>query len=64
MDLTPISKAIAGGLVTLLVGECAKYLFQPSAEQVTALGVLVTGVVSYLFGHIVVYLAPKNKETK
>lgn len=62
MDLATISKAIAAGLTAALVGVLARYGFQPKAETVTAAGVIVTALVSYLVGHIVVYLAPKNKE--
>lgn len=61
MDLSTISKAIAGGLVGLLVALGARYGFQPSAPTVTALGVVVTAVVGYVVGHLVVFFAPKNK---
>lgn len=64
MDLSPVSKAVAGGLVTALVAEFAHYGFQPSATTVTALGVVVTAVVAYIIGHVAVYFAPKNKEVK
>lgn len=60
-DLSTISKAIAGGLVALVVGEAARYGFHPQAETVTAAGVVITAVVSYVVGHLVVFLAPKNK---
>lgn len=60
-DLSPISKAIAGGLVAAIVGIAARYGFHPQAETVTAVGVIVTAVVSYVVGHVVVFLAPKNK---
>jgi hypothetical protein len=62
MDLPAISKAIAGGLVTALAAELARYGFHPSAETITATGVIVTALVSYAVGHIAVYFAPKNKE--
>jgi len=61
MNLSAISKAIAGGLVAVLVGEAARYGFQPSNEVVTAVGVIVTALVSYVVGHAAVYFAPKNK---
>lgn len=61
MDLSNISKAIAGGLVAVLVGEAARYGFHPSNEVVTAVGVVVTALVSYAVGHVVVYFAPRNK---
>lgn len=63
-DLSPISKAIAGGLVTALVAEAARYGFHPQATTVTALGVLVTALISYAVGHVGVFLAPKNKKSK
>lgn len=64
MDLSTISsisKAIAGGIVGLVVAEAARYGFQPDAPTVTALSVLVTGLVGYVVGHVAVYFAPKNK---
>lgn len=61
MDLSAISKAIAGGLIAVVVGEAARFGFHPQAETITALGVLVTAVVSYVVGHAAVYFAPKNK---
>jgi len=64
MDLSTVSKAIAGGLGTLVVAELAKYGFHPDEVVVNALGVLETAVVSYVVGHTVVYFAPRNKEGK
>lgn len=61
-DTSTISKAIAGGIVAALVALLARYGFQAQAETITAAGVLVTVLVSYVVGHIAVYLAPKNKE--
>jgi len=61
MNLSAISKAIAGGLVGLIVAEAARYGFHAGAEVITALGVIVTGVVGYVVGHVAVYLAPANK---
>lgn len=63
MDLSVVSKAIAGGLVAALVGVLARYGFHPNTETVTAGGVIVTALISYVVGHVVVYLAPKNKGT-
>lgn len=60
-DVSTISKAIAGGLTAALVALLARYGFQAHPEQITALGVLVTAVVGYALGHLVTYLAPKNK---
>lgn len=64
MDLATVSKAIAGGLISALVAVAAHYGWQPHAETVTALGVLVTALVGYVVGHVAVYLAPKNKEVR
>jgi hypothetical protein len=61
MDLSPLYKAIAGGAVTAVVAELAHFGFQPNASTVTALGVIVTAVVGYVIGHVVVYFAPRNK---
>lgn len=61
LDLASISKAIAGGLVGLLVALAARYGWQPDAPTVTAVGVIVTALVGYLVGHVVTYIAPANK---
>lgn len=63
-DVAPISKAIAGGIVTAIVAEAARYGFQAAPEVVTAVGVILTAGVGYVVGHLVVYLAPANKPTK
>jgi len=60
-DLSPISKAIAGGLVAALVALAARYGFHLGPPYTDAIGVLVTGGVGYLVGHIAVWLAPANK---
>jgi len=59
--LQSISKAIAGGIVTTLIGLAARYGFHPTNEVITASGVVVTALVSYVAGHLVVYFAPRNK---
>lgn len=61
MNLSAITKAIAGGLVGLAVAEAAHFGWQPSGATVDAVGVIVTGVVGYLVGHLAVYFAPANK---
>jgi hypothetical protein len=61
LDVASMSKAIAGGLVSLLIAELARFGFNPDGDTLTAIGVIVTGVVAYLVGHLVVYLAPANK---
>lgn len=60
MELTPFDKAIAGGIVTALVGEAARFGFHPQATTVTAAGVIVTAVVGYVLGHAAVYFK-RNK---
>lgn len=62
-DLSEISKAVAGGLVTALIALLARYGFQPSAVTVNAVGVIFTALISYAIGHIAVYFAPANKRT-
>lgn len=59
--LSEISKAIAGGVVGLIVALAARYGFQADAQTASALSVVVTGLVGYLVGHVAVYLAPANK---
>ena len=61
MDLSTISKAIAGGTVSAVVALGARYGFHASPEVLDALSVLVTAVAGYVVGHVVVYLAPANK---
>lgn len=61
MDLASISKAIAGGVIAALVAEAARFGFHPHPETVSAVSVVVTAVVAYIAGHVVVYFAPKNK---
>lgn len=61
MDLSTISKAIAGGLVGVLVAEAARYGFQASPVIVDAVSVLITGLVGYVVGHAIVWVAPANK---
>lgn len=56
-----VSKAIAGGIVGLIIAEAARFGFQPNAAAASALSVLVTALVGYVVGHLVVYFAPANK---
>jgi hypothetical protein len=44
MDLSNVSKAIAGGLAAALVGVLARYGFRPGPEYVSAMGVIITGL--------------------
>lgn len=61
IDLATMVKAIAGGIVGLVIAEAARFGFKADGPTVTALGVIVTGLVGYIVGHVVVYFAPKNK---
>lgn len=63
-DLTTITKAIAGGIVGAIVAIAARYGFHANAPTVSALGVIVTALVGYVAGHVIVYLAPANKLKK
>lgn len=60
MEVTNFDKAIAGGIVSAVVALLARYGVGASAQTVTALGVVVTAVVSYGVGHVAVYFS-KNK---
>ena len=57
MNLQTVSKAIAGAVVTALVGYLAKHNILIGADSVDAINVLLAGGLGFLF----VYLAPKNK---
>lgn len=61
MNLSSISKAVAGGLVTLVVSFVAHYGWTLSPVIHDAVSSISLAVVSYVVGHLVVYLAPKNK---
>ncbi len=60
-DLSSISKAIAGGVAGLILAEGARYGLQTSQPTKDALSVVLTALVGYAVGHLVVYFAPKNK---
>jgi sugar phosphate permease len=59
-DIQTIAKAIAGGIVSALVAEAARFGFHPQDTTVTAAGVIITAAVAYIMGHVAVYFA-KNK---
>lgn len=61
MNLSSMSKAIAGGVVTAVVAELARFGWHPNGAVVTAGGVIITAVVGYVLGHVVVFLSPANK---
>lgn len=56
-----INKAIAAGLVSAVVALLARYGFHPTGQTITILGLVVTALVGYVSGHVLVYLAPHNK---
>jgi hypothetical protein len=60
-NLESISKAIAGGIAGLLIAELSRYGFHPQPVVVDALGVVMTAIVGYVAGHVVVWAAPANK---
>lgn len=62
MNLSSISKAIAGGIVAAIIAELARFGFHPGKQTVTTLNVVVTAAISYVAGHLVVYFAPKNQD--
>lgn len=62
--LQTVSKAIAGGLVGLVVALVARFGWQPDAPTMSALSVVLTALVGYVVGHIAVYFAPKNVPKK
>lgn len=61
MELTAFDKAIAGGLMTLIVGWLAKYGVTLSPVVHDALASLAYAAAVYVVGHVVVYFA-KNKQ--
>lgn len=61
MNLSAVNKAIAGGIVGLIVALVARFGWQPDAPTLSAISVIVTAVVGYVVGHVAVYLAPSNK---
>jgi hypothetical protein len=62
MIKSPISKAIAGALVTIIVGLLTKYGIVLTPEVSGAVDVLLNVVIAGAIGFLGVYFAPKNKE--
>ncbi|GAP53535.1 hypothetical protein AHiyo6_01000 [Arthrobacter sp. Hiyo6] len=60
-DLAPISKAVAGGLVTAVVAEFARFGLTFAPATTDAINVIATAVIAYAIGHVVVFLSPANK---
>ena len=61
MDISNYYKAIAGGIVTAITAEVARFGFHPKQASITWATGLVTAIISYVVGHLVVYLSPANK---
>lgn len=59
--IAPVSKAVAGGIVGAVVAVLARYGFHASPETLNAVSVIVTAVVGYVVGHVVLYISPANK---
>lgn len=62
MELSKISKAIAGAVAAIVAGLLAKWLgsvYTPDIDS--AVRLLVDLAVTGVIGYLVVYLAPKNK---
>jgi GH25 family lysozyme M1 (1,4-beta-N-acetylmuramidase) len=55
-----VSKAIAGGVTSMILTVLARYGFDVGSQNVTLLGIAITAVVAYAIGHVVVYFAPRN----
>lgn len=60
MDIKPVSKAIAGALITALVSYLSTKNIVLNEEVTGAVSIVVAAVI----GFVAVYFAPKNKETK
>lgn len=63
MNLSSYAKAISGGLTTAIVSELARFGFHPKGASVSAAGVIVTAVVGYVLGHVVVWFTPNKAKT-
>lgn len=61
MDLSPIYKAIGGGIAGLIIAEAARFGFQPDGPTANALSVVITALLGYGVGHLIVYFFPKNQ---
>lgn len=61
MDLSRISKAIAGGIATASGVTGTASVVIPSSVDMPWYGYAVIGVLNFILGFGVVYLAPANK---
>lgn len=60
-DISAFYKAVGGGVAGLLIAEAARFGFNPDAPTKDALALVVTALVGYIVGHVIVYFSPKNK---
>lgn len=60
MDLSSVSKAIAGGLAAVVISYFARHGVNLSPVVTDAGNTLLVALVSYAVGHLAVYFAPKN----
>lgn len=62
MNLSPVSKAIAGAFAAVLVQLLTRYGIVLDPDTDAAVRVLVDTVTAAAIGYLVVYAAPKNKQ--
>lgn len=60
-NIASVSKAVAGGIVTSVTAFFARYGFHPTLAQLSVAAVILTVMIGYIIGHVIVYAAPKNK---
>lgn len=61
MELSKVSKAIAGALVTMLVAYLAKHGVTLDPVVSDAVNTLIAALLAAVAGYVTVWLAPKNK---
>lgn len=61
MELSKVSKAIAGALVTMLTAYLVKHGVTLEPVVINAISTLAEALVTALVGYLAVYFAPKNK---
>lgn len=60
MQLSDMSKAIAGGITGALLALVARYGYKADGPTISLVSAVVTAVIGYAVGHVGVYLAPAN----
>jgi uncharacterized membrane protein len=61
MNLAPVSKAVAGALVTVLVGYIAKHGVTLDPLVVDAIRTIIDAILAALVGFLTVYFAKPNR---